>query len=104
MGSNGTRGVTRATFDAAFAGVTPDPRVIAQTQRQPEYGKPIGAYLAAIASGKSKALEWSGTLDAIEKNFGVDRAIVLAVWGASAGWPSDRGHAGPPRHRRSLMA
>ncbi len=29
------KGVTRTTFDAAFAGVTPDPRVIAATARQP---------------------------------------------------------------------
>src|SRR5690242_3352419 len=44
------KGVTRATFDLAFAGVTPDPRVMAITQRQPEYGKPAGAYIASLAS------------------------------------------------------
>ena len=31
-------------------GVTPDQRVIAATKRQPEYGKPVGAYVNAIVS------------------------------------------------------
>ena len=30
------KGVTRSTFDQAFAGVTPDPRVIALTRNQPD--------------------------------------------------------------------
>src|SRR5579871_5341486 len=44
------RGIARATFDHAFAGFTPDARVIAATQREPEYGKPIGVYVDSIAS------------------------------------------------------
>ena len=36
------RGITRKTFDAAFAGLTPDPRVAATSLRQPEYGTPVG--------------------------------------------------------------
>src|SRR5215469_6423838 len=44
------QGVTRATFDKAFAGFTPDPRVIAATQREPEYGKPVGDYVNAVAA------------------------------------------------------
>src|SRR6185503_15304055 len=44
------QGITRATFDKAFAGVTPDPRVIATTKKQPEYNKPAGLYVNQIAS------------------------------------------------------
>jgi len=40
------KGITRRTFDLAFAGVTPDPRVIGLTTRQPEQAKPMGAYVA----------------------------------------------------------
>ncbi|MFZ0069434.1 MAG: lytic murein transglycosylase, partial [Pseudolabrys sp.] len=36
------KGISRATFDTALKGVTPDERVIAATKRQPEYGKPVG--------------------------------------------------------------
>src|SRR5664280_354272 len=44
------KGITRAIFDLALKGVTPDPRVIAATKRQPEYGKPVGAYVNSIVA------------------------------------------------------
>src|SRR5262245_23216634 len=44
------KGVSREVFDAAFVGLAPDPRVIAATRKQPEYGKPVGAYVNGIAS------------------------------------------------------
>ena len=81
------QGITRATFDRAFAGFTPDPRVIAATHREPEYGKPVGDYVNAVAStsriaeGAAKAAQWAGVLDATERQYGVERWIVLALWG-----------------------
>lgn len=81
------KGVTRATFDAAMAGVTPDPRVVAATRRQPEYGKPVGDYINALASpgrikrGEAKVAEWSKTLVAVEKKFAVERWILVSLWG-----------------------
>src|SRR4051812_45383368 len=65
------KGITRATFDKAFAGVTPDPRVIATTKKQPEYNKPAGLYVNQIASpgnaseGRKKEAQWRPTFDAI---------------------------------------
>src|ERR1700754_2069261 len=59
------KGITRSTFDLAFQGVTTDPRVMPITKRQPEYGKPAGAYVNSIASpgraadGLRKEKEWS---------------------------------------------
>src|SRR6266568_3362448 len=73
------KGVTRATFDMAFAGITPDPRIMPITQRQPEFGQSVGNYIASFASksrietGMRKAAEHAATLDAIEKRYGVDR-------------------------------
>jgi len=81
------KGVTRATFDLAFRGLAPDPRVLAVTRREPEYGKPVGGYIAAIASnarvetGKRKAAQWADTLAREEQVYGVDRHILLALWG-----------------------
>ena len=47
------KGITRATFDLAMKGVTPDQRVIAATKRQPEYGKPVGSYINdAVSNGR----------------------------------------------------
>ncbi len=38
-------GVSRATFDAAFAGVTPDPKVISLAGAQPEFSQTIRSYV-----------------------------------------------------------
>jgi lytic murein transglycosylase len=92
------RGVTRATFDAVFAGVTPDPRVMALTRRQPEYGKPVGEYLAGMVSkdriekGRQKLSEHADALASVEQTYGVDRAVLVAIWGVetSYGRFSDR--------------
>jgi len=81
------KGISRETFVRAFAGVTPDPRVIATTKKQPEYGKPAGLYINQIASpfnakqGLKKEAEWRPTFDAVEKKYRVERWIILAIWG-----------------------
>ncbi|MDO9413093.1 MAG: lytic murein transglycosylase [Pseudolabrys sp.] len=81
------KGVTRATFDKAMQGVTPDPKVIAATKRQPEYGKPVGAYINGIVTdrriqrGGVEAQQWSKTLDGVEKKFAVERWVLLSLWG-----------------------
>ena len=80
-------GISRTTFDAAFAGLTLDPGVIAATRRAPEYGKPFGAYVASLASpsrisvGLRKSAQWAATLRAVEEKFGVDRYILVSIWG-----------------------
>lgn len=90
------QGITGATFDAAFAGITPDPRVIAAMRREPEYGKPMGAYLASLVSrdriaiGQRKSLQWADALRAIEKRFGVDPAILVSIWGIESSFGQAR--------------
>jgi membrane-bound lytic murein transglycosylase B len=86
------RGVKRSTFELAFAGLSPDPRVILATRRQPEYGKPVVAYIGSLASkgrieaGIRQAKRWAPALAAVEKTFGVDRGIILAIWGIEASY------------------
>jgi lytic murein transglycosylase len=81
------KGISRATFELALRGVTPDQRVIAATQRQPEYGKPVGDYINAlighgrIERGRAQAQEWAKTFDAVEKKFRVERWVLIALWG-----------------------
>src|SRR5215831_17360214 len=90
------KGISRATFDTALKGVTPDERVIAATKRQPEYGKPFGEYVNAIVSKRRiadaqlKAREWTKTFDAVEKNFGVDRWVLLALWGMESDFGAEK--------------
>ncbi len=92
------KGITRATFDLALNGVTPDLRVIAATKRQPEYGKPVGAYVNDIAShgritnGQRKAKEWAKTFDAVERKFGVERWVLIALWGIETDYGAEKDH------------
>jgi membrane-bound lytic murein transglycosylase B len=86
------RGITRQTFQAAFAGVTPNPRVIALTTRQPEQAKPMGDYVASLASpqraamGQRKEAEWRELFGAVEKRFKVERWVLLAIWGMESSY------------------
>jgi membrane-bound lytic murein transglycosylase B len=92
------RAIKRTTFEAAFAGVTPDSAVLAAMRRQPEYGKPFGSYLASLVSpariegGLRKSAQWAATLRAVEEKFGVDKSILVSIWGieSSFGESEDR--------------
>lgn len=85
-------GVSRQTFTAAFAGVTPDPEVIEAAQRQPEFVKPMWEYLASavserrIANGRAQLAELANLLTAIETIYGVDRHVVVAIWGMESSY------------------
>ena len=92
------RGVSRATFDAAFAGVTPDPDVIAKTHRQAEFTKTTGEYLASavsdkrIATGSAVYKQWAPWLARAEQRYGVDRYVILGVWGLETNFGSYAGN------------
>ncbi len=90
-------GIGRETFDTAFRGVMPDPKIVALTKKQSEFSRPIWEYVngavsaARLAKGRAAAAEWSQTLDAIESSTGVPREVVLAVWGMESGFGANTG-------------
>lgn len=80
-------GITSATFDLAFKGVdSPDPEVLKKAAYQPEFTDPTWNYFDnrvqdnAIALGRAHGKKWAKWLNAIEKRFGVDHNILLAIW------------------------
>lgn len=91
------RGVSRETFDGAIRGIAPDAEVLRLTKSQPEYVRPIGDYVKnrltanLIASGKRNAEKWAQTLEAVEKKYGVDKEIIVAIWGLETGYGSFSG-------------
>ncbi|GJD72083.1 Tn3 family transposase TnXax1 [Methylobacterium goesingense] len=92
------RGISRSTFDAAFAGISePDPDILARTRRQSEFGRPVWDYLvgavspARIARGKAQAARLATTLAAIEARIGVPRWMVLAIWGVESDFGASGG-------------
>jgi lytic murein transglycosylase len=104
------QGIARSTFDRALAGFTPDARVIAATHREPEYGKPVGDYVNAVASrsriaeGAAKAAQWARVLDAIEQQYGVERWVVLALWGIESSYGDGQDHWDVIRSLATLAA
>ena len=86
------QGITRATFDAALTGLAPDAAVLAAMRREPEYGKPLAAYLAGLVSpariaiGQRKSAQLAATLRAIEQKFGVDAAFLVSIWGVESSY------------------
>lgn len=92
------RGVSRATFAAAFADATaPDPAILARTRRQGEFGRPVWDYLVGavsagrIARGQARARALAATLDAVEARYGVPRWIMLAFWGVESDFGASGG-------------
>jgi lytic murein transglycosylase len=85
-------GITPAAFDAALAGIEPDAEVIEAMDQQPEFTLPIWEYMARlvsdkrIADGKGMLAEWGDVLEDVERAFGVERHIVVAVWGVESNY------------------
>ncbi len=81
------RGVSRQTFDAAFKGVTYDPKVIAHTNAQAEFVKPIWEYLSAAVSarrveqGAAVAQQYQSWLAKAQGEFGVETSVIVGIWG-----------------------
>lgn len=81
------RGVSRSSFEAAFAGYNYVPKVMELTRKQPEFTQTVKQYLdkrvTAAQANKGKAMwgEWAQTLAAAEQRWGVQPEIVLAIWG-----------------------
>lgn len=81
------RGVSRATFERAVAGLTPDLRIMDLLDKQPEFTKSFWDYLdllvsdARIARGREVLAANKATFDAVERAYGVDRYVIAAIWG-----------------------
>jgi membrane-bound lytic murein transglycosylase B len=81
------RGVTRATFDTYTRGLSPDLRIMDLMDTQPEFTKAFWEYLDLLVSdnrikrGQEILAQHHAVFDAVEKAYGVDRHIVVAIWG-----------------------
>jgi len=91
-------GISTETFDTAFEGVTLNETVLERDAFQPEFTRAIWDYLdgavsdVRIANGEAKLAEENATLAAIEGRFGVDRHVVVAIWGLESSYGAIRGN------------
>lgn len=85
-------GIADSVFDAAFAGVRENERVLELDRYQPEFVRPIWDYLDSAVSetrirdGRARASEQARTLRKIEDAYGVDLGIVMAIWGIESAY------------------
>jgi len=102
-------GVTRATFDHALQGFTPDPEVVEAANFQPEYVKPIGEYIdravsdKRVETGKQKLVENQALLGSLETRYGVDRHVILAIWGVESNYGTQSGDKNVIRSLATLI-
>lgn len=80
-------GISRSTYERAFSGITtPDPLVLEKARYQPEFTTKVWDYLDSrvnpytIGKGREMASKHARTLAAIERKFGVDASVLLAIW------------------------
>ena len=86
------RGISRATFTAYTATLTPDLRIMDLLDNQPEFTKSFWDYLDLLVTderiGKGRELleKYRATFDAVERAYGVDRNIIAAIWGVETNY------------------
>src|SRR5687768_5802246 len=81
------RGVDGHAFDGWFEGVEPDASALELMDRQPEFTIQAWDYLAMlvdekrVAEGRRKLASHADTLERIEAAYGVERHVLVALWG-----------------------
>ncbi len=90
-------GISARTFDAAFRSVQLNPDVVARDRNQSEFTKTIWDYLDSAASdqrvadGQAAMRKYGHLLDEIEARYGVDKKIIVAIWGMESRYGAHRG-------------
>src|SRR4051812_45677782 len=86
------RNISRASFDKFTNGLTPELRIMDLMDAQPEFTKAFWDYLdilvndARIANGRDILAKNKAVFDKVEKQYGVDRFIITAIWGVESNY------------------
>lgn len=81
------KGVSDATYSRVMGGLKPDTFVFSAIRSQPEFNQQLWQYINRRVSdwriqyGRERAKEIAPLLARIEKDFGVERAVILGLWG-----------------------
>lgn len=93
-----THGLRAEILDKVFRNVTYDADVIRRDRNQSEFTKTIWEYLDSaasatrIANGKAALAKHKSKLNAIEAKYGVEKEVVLAIWGLESAYGAFRGN------------
>ena len=86
------RGVSRVTFEHFTAGLTPDLSIMDKLDAQPEFTKAAWDYLDVlvsderIARGREVLTQYAPVFAAVARAYGVDPAIIAAIWGVESNY------------------
>ena len=81
------RGISASTYAQVMGNVKPDNRVFAAIRTQPEFNEQLWQYLNRrvsdwrIITGKERLQELGPLFTRIERDFGVERGVMLGLWG-----------------------
>jgi membrane-bound lytic murein transglycosylase B len=90
-------GITTATMDASLVGLEYDPDVIRRDRNQSEFTKTIWDYLDTavsddrVANGRAALAKHGAVLDQIAAKYGVEKEVVVAIWGLESAYGTFRG-------------
>ncbi len=88
------RGVSRASFDRHAANLTPDLSIMDRVDAQPEFTKAFWEYLDLLVSedrvqrGRELLAQYRDAFAAAEREYGVDRHVIAAIWGIESKYSS----------------
>lgn len=84
--------ISPATYDRVMRAVEPDMTVLEAANAQPEFTEQLWQYINRrcsdwrVITGKQRAQEYAGLLRRIEADYGVDRYIMLGLWGMESSY------------------
>ena len=90
-------GVPSAVTNRALQISTPDDKVLRLSRLQPEFKTPIWDYMTflvdpeRIARGQQMMRKYGRVLDRVEKQYGVDKHVVAAIWGVETDFGAETG-------------
>lgn len=90
-------GISQHTLDWALSNLSPDPKVLALDQKQPEFSITFGKYLTSrmsqtrIDNARKNYKQHFKKLDIAEKKYGVSKNVLLAFWGLETNFGNNTG-------------
>jgi peptidoglycan lytic transglycosylase B len=100
------RGISGDLYDRVMRNIKPDTSVYALDRAQPEFKEKPWQYLNRrvsdwrISTGKQRAKEYAKLLERVEKKYGVDRYIMLGLWGMESAFGDVITN---PKHMRPVL-
>jgi membrane-bound lytic murein transglycosylase B len=90
-------GIRPATLDSAFAGVTPNQKVLERDRHQPEFTLTWARYKALvindkrIANGRQAVAANRTLFQAVEQRYGVGPGVIAGIWGLESSFGTGTG-------------